>query len=59
MGGGGGMGENEIIKFCNLNPGFCGLPQEFSSGTKGLNECIDRPIQHTVGFRFCPTPCMF
>lgn len=41
-----GMGKNmdENIEFCNVNPGFCRLPQEFSSGTKGLNECIDCPI---------------
>lgn len=58
---GGEMGKNmnENIKFCNLNPGFCGLPQKFSSGPKGLNECIDCPIQHTIDFRFCPTPYMF
>jgi hypothetical protein len=54
-----GKNVNENIKFCNLNPGFFGLSQEFSSGIKGLNERIDCPIQNNVGFRFCPTPYMF
>jgi hypothetical protein len=54
-----GKNVNENITFCNLNPRFFGLPQEFSSGTKGLNECIDSPMQHNVGCRFCPIPYMF
>jgi hypothetical protein len=46
--GGVGKSVHENIKYCNLNQGFCILPQECRSGTKGLNEHVDCPTQHCL-----------